>query len=197
MFVEFTSVTAGYLLGSIPSAYIMGRLSKGIDIRKVGGGNMSAANVMRQVGKLEGAIVALADIGKGAAAIFIGQHLSVSEPWLLATGFAAILGHNFPLYIGFKGGQGVATAMGVFLVITPQATLITCGLIALTLIVTHHIFSSVAISAPFFLLSVWFIEGSTALTVFALIIVMYIGFRSHHGIKEVIVTVSKHRKNPS
>ena len=84
MLAGLVSVLTGYLLGSIPSAFIVAKLSKGIDIRKVGGGNMGAANVMRQVGKSEGAFVVVADIGKGAAAIFIGQLFGVSEPccWL-------------------------------------------------------------------------------------------------------------------
>ncbi len=180
----------GYLLGSVPSAYIIARLTRGIDIRTVGGGNMGAGNVMREVGKPHGIATALADVGKGAAAIFVARALGVGDTWLLSAGFAALLGHNFPACIGFKGGQGVACAAGVFLVLTPQVMLFAIPFMLLMLIITRHIFSSVILTVPVFLALLWFFEGHFSLMAFALVIVFYIGYRSRHGLKQVARVIS-------
>ena len=104
------TIAVSYLLGSIPSAYIMARLRKGVDIRQLGVGNMGAANVLRHIGVWEGIAVGLTDIAKGAAAILIAQALSVSQLWLLGAGFSALLGHNFPVFAGFRGG--IASTVG-------------------------------------------------------------------------------------
>jgi glycerol-3-phosphate acyltransferase PlsY len=103
------TVISGYLLGSIPGAYIIAKLSKGVDIRKVDTGNVGAASTLRAIGVWQGIVAGLIDIAKGSAAIFIAQMMGVSILWILGAGFAAYLGHNYPVYLGFKGGQGVAT----------------------------------------------------------------------------------------
>jgi glycerol-3-phosphate acyltransferase PlsY len=132
------SIVIGYLLGSIPSAYLMGRLRKGIDIRNVDSGNMGAGVVIRQVGVWEGILVGLIDIAKGSAAILIARALGVAEPWVLAAGFGALLGHNFPLFIGFKGGSGAATSIGIFLVLAPVAMGIALVIIAIPILTTRN-----------------------------------------------------------
>lgn len=115
MLLELIAILIGYLLGSIPTAYIIAKLRKGIDIREVDVGNVGAASTFRQIGLWEGAVVFLVDAAKGAAAILVAQALGVYQPWFLVAGFAAILGHSFPFSIGFRGGQGVSTIMGIFL----------------------------------------------------------------------------------
>jgi len=192
--LEIASILVGYMLGSIPAAFIMAKLRKGIDIREVGRGNMGAVNVMREVGMWEGALVAVVDVGKGAAAIIFGQALGVSQPWLLGAGGAAVLGHSFPVYIGFRGGQGVATVIGVVLVLSPVVTGIACGIIGVALLLTRHIFASIVIAAPFFPLIMWLVERSPTLVLFALAIVLFIGFRSRRGLKELIVTIRDWRE---
>jgi len=192
--LEIASILVGYMLGSIPAAFIVAKLRKGIDIREVGRGNMGAVNVMREVGMWEGALVAVVDVGKGAAAIIFGQALGVSQPWLLGAGGAAVLGHSFPVYIGFRGGQGVATVIGVVLVLSPVVTGIACGIIGVALLLTRHIFASIVIAAPFFPLIMWLVERSPTLMLFALAIVLFIGFRSRRGLKELIVTIRDWRE---
>ncbi len=81
-------------------------MRKGIDIRNIGSGNMGAANVIRQIGTHEGIFVAIIDVAKGAVAILIAQALNISEPWVFGTGFGALVGHNFPVFAGFRGGRG-------------------------------------------------------------------------------------------
>ena len=187
--LEIASILVSYILGSIPTAFIVAKFRKGIDIRKVGRGNMGAVNVMREVGMWEGALVAATDIGKGAAAIIVGQTLGITQPWLLGAGGAAVLGHCFPMYIGFRGGQGVATVIGVVLVLSPVVTGIACGIIVVALLFTRSIFASIVIAAPFFFLSMWPVERSPALVLFALAIVLFIGFRNRRGLKELIETI--------
>ncbi len=120
------AITIGYLLGSFPSAYLAGHLRKGIDIRKVGSRNMGAMNVFYEVGAVEAALVTLADLGKGVAAILFARWLS-DVPLITSfnflrdglTGIAAVLGHIFPIFLKFRGGKGAATAIGTLLFLMP------------------------------------------------------------------------------
>jgi glycerol-3-phosphate acyltransferase PlsY len=112
------SIALAYAIGSIPFALIFSRLA-GTDLRQVGSGNLGAANVMRASGVKTGVLVALLDVAKGAASVMIAGRLAddVTAPAL--AGFAAIVGHIYPIWLRFRGGKGVATACGVFSVLTP------------------------------------------------------------------------------
>ena len=190
--VNVAAPVIGYLLGSIPAAYIMAKWRKGIDIREVGVGNMGAGNVIREVGLVEGAVVAVADIGKGAAAIAVAQFLlGVSQAWVLGAGLATIMGHSFPIYIGFRGGQGVATVIGIFSVLAPLATLITLLPLGAVLLISRNIFASTLVMGPLLPLVVWLVEGSTTLTLYALGIVGLLVFRSRHRLGEARAVVPK------
>jgi glycerol-3-phosphate acyltransferase PlsY len=132
------ALVIGYLLGSIPSAYIAGRLKKGIDIREVGGGNMGALNVIHQVGTVVGYTVWLADMAKGSLAILIAQWFNLPLPWVFATGFAAVVGHNWPVFLRFRGGKGAATIMGIFLILIPAEFGISFAIIAIIVFLTSN-----------------------------------------------------------
>jgi glycerol-3-phosphate acyltransferase PlsY len=186
-----TIMIIGYLLGSVPSAYIVTRLRKSTDIRQLGGGNVGAANVMREVGIWEGAIVLAADVGKGSAVILLSEALGASQPWLLMAGFSAVLGHCFPIYIGFRGGRGVATAIGVFLILSPIVTVITCGIIGTILLLSRNIFLSVVVCTPFFLLALWLVNRSPALMMLAGAIIIFMGLKSRHGLKQTLVNIAR------
>ena len=113
---------AAYLLGSIPFGVILTRLFGGTDVRKAGSGNIGATNVARVVGPLAGILTLVLDAAKGAAAVFLAQRLSNdSATWLMMAALAALVGHCFPIWLKFKGGKGVATAAGVFLMLSPLA----------------------------------------------------------------------------
>ena len=114
------AVVIGYLLGSIPFAYIAGRLKKGVDVRQVGGGNVGALNVMREVGVAAGFAVLAADVAKGLVAVFVARWLGLPLIWVLVVGFAAVAGHNWPVFLRFRGGKGGATIMGVLLALIPR-----------------------------------------------------------------------------
>jgi glycerol-3-phosphate acyltransferase PlsY len=114
-------ILTGYLLGSIPFALLMARRWNVVDLRRVGSGNLGAANVMRASGVKAGVLVAVLDILKGAASVVLAERLSPSAAAPAAAGFAAIVGHIYPVWLRFRGGKGVATACGVFSVLTPLA----------------------------------------------------------------------------
>jgi len=180
------SIIIGYLLGSIPTAYIVSRLRKGIDIRTVGSGNMGGANVMRQIGTHEGVFVGLIDVAKGAGAIFIAQTLNISELWIFGTGFAALVGHNFPVFAGFKGGRGSATIIGIFLVLAPEAILVTLVVVAIPFFTTRKFTSAILIGFALLPLFVWLFEGSLALVRYVLAIDLFMLVRNLSGIKQVL-----------
>jgi len=136
-----------YLIGSIPSAYIAGRLAKGVDIRKTGTGNMGAMNVFYTVGFWPGLAVGIADVGKGALAVYLGTlllQLFNAQPLTLtiiqmAWGLCAIAGHNYPVYFKFKkGGRGVATASGILAFLIPMAIPFFLVLFLLLLAITRY-----------------------------------------------------------
>ena len=118
-------ILGAYFVGGIPTAYILARATRGIDIRAVGTRNVGAANVLREVGRWQGLAVLLADIGKGAAAAGAVVALDLPEWALFAASVAALLGHNFSPFLRFYGGKGVAVALGASLVIMPVPTAVT------------------------------------------------------------------------
>jgi len=127
-----------YLLGSIPSAYVIARFAAGVDIRRVGDGNMGAKNTFESVGWLAGLVVGAADIGKGALAVAMARHFSLPENLILWTGFCVVLGHDFPLFLRFWGGQGMAAMVGVFGVLFPRELGITLVALAVVLALTRN-----------------------------------------------------------
>jgi glycerol-3-phosphate acyltransferase PlsY len=196
MWLGIASIIIGFLLGSFPSAYIITRLRKGADIREIDyTGNMGAGAVFRQVGHWEGGLVAVADIGKGAAAVLVAQAMGVSQPWVLAAGFAALLGHSYPPYIGFRGGQGIAAILGIFLVLAPKATACTLGVLGLALLLTRHIFTTVCIAAPFLALLIWVFNGIGMVFYFSLFIIAFVLFRSRNRLREFRVKANKTKEN--
>ena len=117
-------VIVAYLLGSISFAVLLVRATTGRDIRAEGSGNAGATNVLRAHGKKLALLVALLDVAKGAAAVLLMRLVTADPRWAAAAGFAAILGHVFPVFYGFRGGKGVATAVGAYLVLAPVALLV-------------------------------------------------------------------------
>jgi len=120
-------VVAGYLSGSIPFGLVTARLFLGVDVREVGSGNIGATNAARAGGKKLGVLVLLLDSLKAIIPIFVTQRLMAGTPygdvWVMAVAIAAFAGHLYPVWLGFKGGKGVATGLGIFLVLSPVAAL--------------------------------------------------------------------------
>ena len=117
-------VLIGYVLGALPTAYIAGRILKYGDIRRLGDENAGAANAYRELGPKAGILVGVIDAAKGALAVFIAQSGDLSQNVVLLTGAAAVIGHNWPIFLGFRGGRGVSTAIGILFVLVTLPMLI-------------------------------------------------------------------------
>ncbi len=158
------ALVLSYLLGSIPSAYIVARIVKGVDIRSVGTGNMGAMNVFYKVGFWPGLIVGITDAGKGALAVYLGTvliQMSDAVPLLvtviqLACGLSAIAGHNYPVFLKFKrGGRGGATGVGILLFLIPLGIPFYIVLFLLLLAITRYPTLSYAAAFIAFPLTAW------------------------------------------
>lgn len=123
-----------YLLGAIPFGYIFTRFKTGQDIRTLGSGNIGATNVLRTQGKLFGLLTLVLDFGKAAFSVWLCAHWG-SQPWMGAAGGAAsVIGHCFPVFLGFRGGKGIASGLGAFLFIAPLPAAIALGVFLLELL---------------------------------------------------------------
>ena len=122
--IIFLAVTASYLVGAIPFGLIFSRIFSNIDVRTMGSGNIGATNVLRASGKRAAVLTLLADALKGYLPVLIVQHLFNAEITTVLSAVAAVLGHNFPVYLKFKGGKGVATSFGVILAVSPWIGLV-------------------------------------------------------------------------
>jgi len=132
-------VVVGYLLGSVPFAYIAARLGRGIDIRRAGSGNVGATNVLRAAGVWPAVATTVLDAGKGAAAAWLGLAGGGGSGLAAASGAAAVVGHVFPVWLGFKGGKGVATTFGAFAVLAPLATALAAALFVATVWASRYV----------------------------------------------------------
>ena len=132
------TLIGAYLVGSIPTAYLISKFRKGTDIREVGSHNMGAMNVIYNVGFWWGALVMTIDIGKGVLTMAVAKLLNIPELAYYAAGIVVILGHNFPIFLKFRGGKGGATAVGVLsFLMFPFGFLIGLGVFALLMAVTR------------------------------------------------------------
>ncbi len=124
-------VLLAYLCGSIPTGVLLGRRS-GVDVRRVGSGNIGAANVARTLGGKAGLLTLVGDVAKGLLPVALGRFVGLEEAALAAVALAAFLGHLYSVFLGFSGGKGVATALGVFLGLVPQAAAVLLAVFLLT-----------------------------------------------------------------
>jgi glycerol-3-phosphate acyltransferase PlsY len=132
LFLEIAFVIASYLLGSVPTGLLLGK-ALGVDIRSAGSGNIGATNVYRTLGRNVGVMTLAGDCLKGVIPVVLARQLEFPDIWLATAGFAAFFGHVFTVFLRFKGGKGVATALGVFLGISPLSVLAAFGVFALVL----------------------------------------------------------------
>jgi glycerol-3-phosphate acyltransferase PlsY len=150
---------AAYFLGSIPFGVLIAKLFGGDDVRKTGSGNIGATNVARVAGPLAGLLTLLFDVVKGAASVWMAARFtSDSATWMTIAGLAALAGHCFPVWLGFRGGKGVATAAGVFLALCPLALLGALILFVLVVVFWRYVsLASIAAAAsmPLLIYFLW------------------------------------------
>jgi glycerol-3-phosphate acyltransferase PlsY len=128
--VEIALIVISYLLGSVPTGFILGSMV-GVDVRKEGSGNVGATNVARVLGKGRGVLTLIIDVAKGWLPVFAAQQMEMGLPTASLAGVAAFLGHLYSLFLRFEGGKGVATAFGVFLALAPLPSLVSLTVFAL------------------------------------------------------------------
>jgi glycerol-3-phosphate acyltransferase PlsY len=174
-------VVFAYLLGSVPTGLVLSRALAGKDPRQQGSRNIGATNVMRTAGKALGIITLLGDVLKGVIPVVIALWLVKEEFWVAGTGLAAFLGHCFPVYLRFKGGKGVATALGIFLPLAPLA-------------VVFDIFFFAGVVATSRMVSVGSILGATAMP----ILIWLLGYPLASvilGICVALLIIYRHKEN--
>ena len=173
-----------FILGSIPFGIIVAK-AKGVDLKKVGSRNIGATNVLRSLGKWPALLTLLGDVLKGTAAVAIGKYFGVGIVYEGLIGFAAILGHNFSIFLGFRGGKGVATSMGVLGIYSPKTALFT--LVIWLVVVMFTKYSSLGALVSFGLLpfNILLFDGRSKLST-AILITVFIFIRHRDNIQRLI-----------
>jgi acyl phosphate:glycerol-3-phosphate acyltransferase len=153
---------AAYLLGSIPFGYLIVRALEGADVRASGSGGTGATNVSRRAGKWAGVLTLLLDAAKGALAVWLARALTTPDAginwWVAAAAILAVLGHCFPVWLGFRGGKGVATGVGVFLGLSPLALAFAAAVFLLVVLTTRYVSLGSITAAAAFPLSLWLLS---------------------------------------
>jgi glycerol-3-phosphate acyltransferase PlsY len=188
------TVALGYLLGSVPTAYLAGRILKGVDIRQIGDGNMGAANAYRQLGPRVGFMVGIVDAAKGALAVLIALAADAPQAIVLLAGAAAVFGHNWPIFLGFRGGRGESTTIGVLLAVLTVPMLI----VAAPAILAHFIFQDTTKAAAFIFVPLpflcWLLGLSGVLIAYSVALPCLVGF-THFLRTRWLTAAQKHRSN--
>ena len=184
------SLLLAYLLGSIPTGYLISRWVADLDIRDVGSGSTGATNVLRQVGKGPALVVFLIDVAKGTTAVLLARSLQLGDEWQVLAGLAALAGHIWPVWLGWKGGKAVATGLGMLLGLSWPVGLACFG-VFVAVISFSRIVSlasvSAAISLP--LLMLWSFVGSSfrpAYLVLSLIAMVLVVWRHRSNLKRLL-----------
>ena len=180
-----TAIIAAYIIGSIPSAYIMGRLRKGMDIRQIGSHSMGAMNIFYQIGFVEGLMVLATDIGKGMAAVALARWLGVPlYAQLLAAG-AVVAGHAFTVFLKFRGGRGGATCIGILIYIMPWGIPFYAATFGLGLLLTRYPTLSYSLAFLSFPFVAWLKYHSPEFIIFSIAILLLPGIKYLPRIKEM------------
>ena len=185
VFLIIAAIVCAYLLGSIPSAYFITKMRKGTDIRQIGSKNMGAMNVYYNVGFVWGLLVMAMDIGKGTAAIAIADAMGVPELAQMGAGLVAVLGHNFPVFLNFRGGKGGATVIGVLIYLMPWGIPLGLGIFGLLLLVIHFPTLSYGIAMLNFPFIAWLIYDRWEWVVFSMVMILVPYIRYIPRIKEM------------
>lgn len=192
---ELALIIIAYLIGSIPTALIISRKFFGIDIREYGSGNMGATNTYRVLGSRYGTIVMVFDILKGITAVSLFTFLPyyfdnelARTNFMIGLGMAAVLGHIFPIFAGFKGGKGVATLFGMVLAVQPVVAVSCVGVFLLVLYLTRYVSLSSILAAlmlPVCVLWIWN-EDEVMYRIFTLLVAFMVIFTHQKNISRIL-----------
>ena len=179
-------ITICYLLGSIPFGYIVGKLFKKIDIRELGSGNIGATNVFRILGPSLASLVLISDIGKGIFSIYLVRYLNIDNLLILTiAGLVVICGHDWSLFLGFKGGKGIATTFGVVFALNPTISILALIIWGVVLVTTRYVsLSSIFAVISIFIFTILFKQPYEYIIFSAIILVLGI-FNHKDNIKRL------------
>lgn len=194
-FTNLSLVLLAYMMGSIPSAVWIGKLLYGVDVRDYGSGNAGATNTFRVLGKKAGLPVLILDILKGFVAVKLVwltvKYLPDTQQFVnleLSLGLAALIGHIFPVFAGFRGGKGVATLLGILCAVHIGAALICIAVFVVTILLTHYVSLSSMLSALTFPISIMFIYHETipGLNIFAMFVCVLVLITHQKNIERLL-----------
>ncbi|MFZ6016999.1 MAG: glycerol-3-phosphate 1-O-acyltransferase PlsY [Nitrospirota bacterium] len=177
-------IICSFILGSIPFGVIIAKI-KGVDLKKIGSGNIGATNVLRSLGKGPAAITLLGDVLKGTAAVAIGRYFGLGLFYEGLVGLSAILGHNFSIFLGFKGGKGVATSIGVIALYAPQTALFTLIIWLAVVLITRYSSMGALVSFGLLPVNIAIFDSKEKLPV-AILITVFIVIRHRENIRRLI-----------
>ncbi|MBZ0190889.1 MAG: glycerol-3-phosphate 1-O-acyltransferase PlsY [Candidatus Kuenenia stuttgartiensis] len=192
--INIISPVISYFIGSIPFGFIIARVAKGIDIREAGSGNPGATNVWRVMGKKYGILVFILDMMKGFLPVLIFDYVTSGQSrslYAILCGTGVILGHTFPVFLGFKGGKAAATGCGVFLWLAPLPLFISVAAWLLTTFISRYVSLGSMVSTVVLVISIILLNNEPfgsglSLTLFSIFISLFLIFRHKSNIKRII-----------
>ena len=176
----------GYLIGSIPFSFMVARLFGVKDVRTVGSGNVGATNVMRSAGKVPGILALLLDGSKGAVTVVLARGLTSSEALVCAAGICAMVGHLFPVWLGFRGGKGVATGAGLFLPLAPGALGIAALTFVATVATTRYVSLASILASLALPVAAYLLGGTTTVVVTAVVAASMVVVKHHANLGRLV-----------
>src|SRR3989338_7844206 len=174
-----------YVLGSIPTGFLLGLLS-GVDVRQAGSGNVGATNVARVIGRRQGLLTLLADLAKGFIPSYLSVYLNFDLAVTSGVAFAAFLGHLYPVFLKFRGGKGVATALGVFLGLAPMATVALIFIFSCVAVASRIVSLASLVAALCAPLVFWFFAYPPALVWLSLPVGLWIIARHRENVRRLL-----------
>jgi glycerol-3-phosphate acyltransferase PlsY len=175
-----------YVIGSIPNGLIIGKLLKGVDLRNFGSKNIGATNAFRVLGPWPALLVFLADMTKGLLGVYLGQYLTGTSVGQLVGGIFAITGHNWSLFLGFKGGRGVATGLGVIAVLVPKVTAIIFIIWAVIVYFTRYVSLGSIIAAGLLPVFIWLLDEKAEYLYFGILAGLFVIIRHKPNIERLL-----------
>ena len=189
--IRIVLIVSSYLLGAVPFGLLAAKAMGAGDIRKMGSGNIGATNVLRTAGKFGGFVTLLLDSLKGVIPVLIAKAWWGTETWTLGVALAAVLGHNFPVYLKFKGGKGVATSLGILVALWSYVGLITMGIWIGSVLIWRYSSLGALISFAFLPMVIFAGERSIQYLIFSLLVSAMIFYRHIENIKRLLAGKEK------
>ena len=180
------ALIVGYLVGAVPFGVLIGQRTAGVDIRRLGSGNTGATNVLRVLGPQAAALVLAMDVAKGIAAVFVGRWLAGGDIVPLLSGLAAVVGHNWSVFLRFGGGKGVATTAGVVIASMPLVATISIAAFLITVTVTGYSSLGSLTMAVLLPLLAWFLKNPSPHVLFVVALALMTLWRHRSNIVRLI-----------